>query len=141
MQQDILKCLADGYWDWIAAWPAPLRMLILRWGCLLALLLIFGLIVRYLRPQWGVHSLGAQTTAALLAILIVLALPLSGPMAASKGSQNTFLTLALAAWLCLPYFVPRFLIRRQGLQRMTWPALYGLQLLLLIIQVVVVARS
>jgi hypothetical protein len=136
MERDILTQLVDCYWDWIAEFQPALLMLILRWGFILILLLVFGIVIRYLHPRWGVHSLAAQIGAVVLALLIAFAVPVEHMTALSKGPRNTWITLALIMWMFFPYFLPHLLIRRMGFQAIMRLALYGIEILLVTTQLI-----
>jgi hypothetical protein len=136
MKRDILTQLVDHYWNWIAEFHPALQMLILRWGFILILLLVFGIVIRCLQPRWGVHSLAAQIGAVVLALLIAFAIPVEHIAAISKGPRNTWITLALIMWMFFPYFLPHLLVRRMGLQSVVRYVLYGVEIILLVIQVI-----
>jgi hypothetical protein len=136
MERDILTQLVDHYWNWIAEFHPALQMLILRWGLILILLLAFGISIRCLRLRWGVQSLAAQIGAVVFALIISLSIPIEPLIAASNCICNTCITISLVAWIFFPYFLPHLLIRRMGFQAIMRLALYGIEILLVTIQLI-----
>jgi hypothetical protein len=138
---DILARVAHAYWDWIASFSPVLCMLIIRWACLLILLLLFGVAVRFLSTNWFADTLAVQISAATIAIIIGLAISLDNAVQLGQTSRNMLLSLAMILWIILPYFVPRVLIRKRGRQELAWRALYIAEAVLLAIQLLVLYWS
>ena len=133
---DILTYLAhELYWQTLANLNPVLRMFILRWFTILASLFIAGWTVRYfLHPNWPSQTLLFQVLAVFVAVVFGLWLPLEEAVRWRVNTRNTLLSLALVGWIVLPYFIPRLLIRGRGHIELAWRALYGLEAILVVVQ-------
>ena len=130
--EDILSISADWVWTSLKEMAPPLRTLFFIWALILSILTLAGLLFR-LAP-WPVKC-GAQTTALqsgalLLCVLVSFSVPLGGVAVNQGNFVNLLLLLALAGWICFPYFLPRVFLRRWGFQNILIPILYGAEIIL-----------
>lgn len=131
---DILTRAAHIYWEWLGGFHPIFVMFLLRGAAWLLGVLILGLAVRSLQPPAGKTSLALQWAAFVAATVFAFALPLEDVHNVSETGRRWILTGALFGWLFLPYFVPKFVIRRFGLQGITTRILYAVEAFLILIQ-------
>ena len=134
---DILTHIAKHFWDLLGYFHPVLCMLFMRWALLLYLLLIFSLIVRALRPPAGVPTLVLQLVVTFLSFSIGFTLSLTEISNAHSVGRNILLVLSFLAWIVMPYFVPRIMIRRLGYQRITSFYLYCFETIILLLQLII----
>ena len=133
---DILSRFSKNYWEWIGDFDPIFQMFLLRWASVLLALLFIGSLVRFLITRLTISSLPFQVLAFILGVTTGMAISLDKVLALEKDTLNTIITAAIFSWTFVPYFLPRVLIRRHGIQSITWPLIYLLELILLIIQIV-----
>lgn len=133
---DILTQVVDVYWNWIGGFNPILSMFFIRWGVLLLFTLLLGILVRKYKPPFGPISLACQTGVIIGAIMFCFMIPLSKIYYMNRDLHNYLITISFLIWFLSPYFIPKIVIRRRGFQEMVWPYIYGLEVVLLIIQLI-----
>ena len=133
---DILTNIGHDFWEWIGNFDPIFQMFLLRWASVLLTLLLFGSLVRFLLARLAISSLPLQVLALILGVTTGMAISLDQAVVLEEDTRNTLITAAIFSWTFVPYFLPRVLIRRHGIQSITWPLIYLLELILLSIQLV-----
>ena len=136
---DILEEFYRGYRNSVIGFDFALVRFLIRWAILLSCLALGGLLVRYRIARYCRNTLPAQVAIILLAICAAFSVSLDGVSEIKESARFILLNISILTILILPFFLGPLLVRRRGYQKMTVYGLYGLEGILLLIQILVLA--
>lgn len=131
---DVLTYIVTTAVDSLDSLPSEFCMLFMRFALFLAFLTGLALLVRELKPPYGVMTLLAQTAAVILSLVIAFAMPLSRLSSTHGDARKTVVITSLIIMLTLPALFPAILIRRRGYQSMIRWVFYALETTVIVIQ-------
>ena len=136
---DILGQLGTEWARAVLNGPVPLKMYAVRVGFGVAVTAILAHWVLHRRPVYvdGVGTLWRQFIVAVLGLAFTVLAPVAWLGTGPAALQVPIVTAGLVGTLAGPYFLPFYLVRTYGLQRLARRALYGLVVFGLLLQIAI----
>jgi hypothetical protein len=134
---DIIHQVAVEVWEWMGELPIEFTGLFLRGSLILILCIFIGQGIKEMAQKGLKDTLPLQASAFIIAVVIGLAFPFQRLQELTDNQRTALLIASFCGCLILPYVAVRFLVRRKGYQVIACKVIYGLEVLLLIIQIIV----
>ena len=134
---DIIRWLSIKFWEWMGELPIEFTALFTRCVIICLLCVCFGQGLRELAQKGLRDTLPLQIAAFLAAVIAGVAVPLAKLYELTDNQRTSLLIFTFCGCLLLPYVAVHFLVRRKGYQAIACKIAYGIELLLLIIQIIV----
>ncbi|MDD5599444.1 MAG: hypothetical protein PHV82_15965 [Victivallaceae bacterium] len=134
---DILRYVSESFWEWMLKLPIEFTGLFSRMALILILFIICGMGVKNIYQKGFRYTLPLQIASVILALVLGLTVRLGFIQNMTSNSRNVLLMAAFCCSTVLPIVSVRFIIRQKGIQDIAWKVIYGIELLLLIIQIIV----
>lgn len=134
---DILRYLSESFWEWLVDLPIEFTGLFSRMALILVLFIICGMVVKSIHQKGFRHTLPLQIASVVLALVVGLTVRLGFIEEMDDNPRNILLMIAFCCSAVLPIVSVRFIIRQRGIQNIAWKVTYGIELCLLLIQIIV----
>lgn len=134
---DILRYLSESFWEWLGELSIEFTGLFCRLALILLLFIILGTGVKNIYQKGFKYTLPLQTASIILAIVAGLVVKLGFLANMSIDHRSVLLVTAFVFSVVLPVMSVRFIIRQRGNQNIAWKVIYGTELLLLLVQIIV----
>jgi len=134
---DILRYLSESLWEWLGGLPIEFTGLFSRMSLILVLFIICGMGVKEIYRKGFRHTLPLQIASVIIAVIAGFTIPSGVAEEMTENARSTLLMVAFCCCIILPIVSVRFIIRQKGIQNIAWKVIYGLELFLLLIQIVV----
>lgn len=134
---DILRCVSESFWGWLGALPVEFTGLFFRMALIIILFIFCGTGVKEIYQRGFRHTLPLQIASVVLAIITGLTARLGFIEQMKDNSRNILLMTAFCCCAILPIVSVRFIIRRRGIQNIAWKVIYGTEVTLFLIQIIV----
>jgi len=134
---DILRYLSESLWEWLGGLPIEFTGLFSRMALILVLFIICGMGVKEIYRKGFKYTLPLQIASVIIAVIAGLTIPLGFAEDMTENARNTLFMVAVCCCTVLPIVSVRFIIRQKGIQDIVWKVIYGLELFLLLIQIIV----
>ena len=134
---DIIRYVSENFWEWMLELPIEFTGLFSRLGLILILFIFCGMGVKEIYRKGFRYTLPLQIASVILAVVAGLTVRLEFIGEMAVNAQNVLLMIAFCCSAVLPIVAVRFIIRQKGIQDIAWKMIYGIELLLLLIQIIV----
>jgi Na+/glutamate symporter len=134
---DIIRHVAVEVWEWMGELPIEFTGLLLRGSLIFVLCVFIGQGIKEMARKGLRDTLPLQIAAFIAAVVIGLAVPFQKLQELTDNQRSALLIASFFGCLILPYVAVRFLVRRKGYQIIACKVIYGIEILLLIIQIIV----
>ena len=134
---DILRYVSESLWKWLGGLPIEFTGLFSRMALILILFIICGTGVKEIYQRGFRYTLPLQIASVILALILGLTVRLEFIRNMTGNSRNILLIAAFCCSAVLPIMSVRFIIRQRGIQNIAWKIIYGIEALLLFIQIIV----
>ena len=134
---DILRYVSESFWEWMLELPIEFTGLFSRLALILILFIICGTVVKEIYQRGFRYTLPLQIASVILALILGLTVRLEFIRNMTGNSRNVLLIAAFCCSAVLPIVSVRFIIRQRGIQNIAWKIIYGIEALLLFIQIIV----
>ena len=134
---DILRYVSESFWEWMLELPIEFTGLFSRMALILVLFIFCGMGVKEIYRKGFKYTLPLQIASVILAVVAGLTVRLEFIEEMAVNARNVLLMIAFCCCVVLPIVAVRFIIRQKGIQDIAWKMIYGIELLLLLIQIIV----
>ena len=134
---DILRYVSKSFWEWMLELPIEFTGLFSRMALILILFIFCGMGVKEIYRKGFQYTLPLQIASIMLAVIAGLTIKLGFIFEMTNNARNALLMTAFCCSAVLPIVSVRFIIRQKGIQDIAWKIIYGIESLLLLIQIIV----